>query len=591
MAEQRVQRRLAAILAADVVGYSRMMEADETGTLAALKTLRRDFFVPKTKQYGGRIFKTTGDGALVEFTSAADAVNSAIDIQRALSAINSDMAEDQRIVLRIGISLGDVIVEGGDLYGNGVNVAARLEAIAEPGGICISGNVYEHVRSSAELGFEDLGEQRVKNIERPVRTYRVQSGGAVPTMVSGVDAIDQPLLPLDKSAIAVLPFQNMSGDQTQEFFADGLTEDLITALSQWRTFPVIARNSTFMYKGASVDIRRASEELGARYIIEGSVRKSGNRIRVAVQLIEGPTGHHLWAENLDRDLEDLFELQDDLTRRIAATVMPELEQKDVSARASGPDQNLDAWGLLHKALPLIYEYHPEGYAEARTILEKAIEIDPRYARAYAWIAYSYNRDVLVGATKPSEELWKTTAATARQAIELDELDGFAHFVLGLTYFRMGQHDLALSEQQRAKKLNPSLAFALGQLGQVLAQSGRIEEGIPLLERMLQLNPRDPRIWNVFDVTANAYITAGNYEKAAKLARDSIQRRPDNAMSHLYLAVALGQLDRIDEAQSELATAQGVDPDIVPLHESIRPQKYPKDRENFLEGLRKAGWEG
>ena len=591
MAEERVQRRLAAILAADVVGYSRMMEADEAGTLAALKALRRDFFVPKTKQYGGRIFKTTGDGALVEFTSAVDAVNSAIDIQRALSESNSGMAEDQRIVLRIGISLGDVIVEGGDLYGNGVNVAARLEAIAEPGGICISGNVYEHVRSSAELGFEDLGEQRVKNIERPVRTYRVQSGGAVPTMVSGVDAIDQPLLPLDKSAIAVLPFQNMSGDPAQEFFADGLTEDLITALSQWRTFPVIARNSTFMYKGASVDIRRASEELGARYIIEGSVRKSGNRIRVAAQLIDGTTGHHLWAENLDRDLEDIFELQDELTQRIAATVMPELEQTDISTRASVPNQNLDAWGLLHQALPLLYEYHPEGYAEARAILEKAIEIDPRYARAYAWIAYSYNLDVLAGATKPGEELWKTAAAAARQAIELDELDGFAHFVLGLMYLRMGQHDLCLSEQQRATELNPSLANAQRVFGQVLAQSGRTEEGISKLERGLQLNPRDPRRWIFLDVTTNAYITAGNYEKAAELARDSIQRRPDNAMSHLYLAVALGQLDRIDEAQSELATAQGVDPDIVPRHESIRPQKYAKDRENFLEGLRKAGWEG
>jgi adenylate cyclase len=591
VAEQRVQRRLAAILAADVVGYSRMMEADETGTLAALKTLLQDFFAPKTKQYGGRIFKTTGDGALVEFTSAVDAVNGAIDIQQALSVRNSETPESRKIELRIGISLGDVIVEGSDLYGNGVNVAARLEAMAAPGGICISGNVYEHVRGAAELQFEDLGEQQVKNIERPVRTYRVWLSDEARIEDPDFVATESPPASLGKSAVAVLPFKNMSGDPTQEYFADGLTEDLITALSQWRTFPVIARNSTFTYKDTAVDVRRASEELGARYIIEGSVRKSGNRIRVSTQLIEGSTGHHLWAENLDRDVEDLFELQDDLTRNIAATVMPELEQKDIAARASVAEQNLDAWGLLHQALPLIYEHHPEGYGEARAILQKAIDIDPHFARAYSWIAYSYNRDVLAGAAKPSEELWGTAIAAAQKSIELDEFDSYAHFVLGLLMLRMGQHDQALWEQQRATELNPSLAVAYGVLGQVLAQSGRTEEGIMLLEKCLQLNPRDPRLWNMIDVTAYAYITAGNYEKAEQLARDSIRRQPTSAMSHLYLAVALGQLERIEDAKSELATACDIDPDIVLRHESIRPQKFQKDRESVLVGLHKAGWEG
>jgi adenylate cyclase len=525
---------------------------------------------------------------IVEFGSVVDAVQCGIDIQRAMSKRNADVPDDRRIDFRVGINLGDIIVDGDDIYGDGVNVAARLEELSEPGEVYISGTAYDHLKRNVDVDYEFLGERSVKNLSQPIRTYRAQMDRAPPTAASGLGATDQPL---EKSAIAVLPFENLSGDPAQEFFADGLTEDLITALSQWRTFPVIARNSTFLYKGTSVDVRRAAEELGARYIIEGSVRKSGNRIRVAAQLIEGSTGHHLWAENLDRDLEDIFELQDDLTQRIAATVMPELEQTDVSTRVSIPHQNLDAWGLLHQALARIYEHHPEGFAEAREILEKALEIDPTYARAHAWMAYSYFRDVLVGAARPSEEIWRKATTAARQAIELDDLDGLAHHVLGLVYLRTGQHDLALVEQQRAMELNPSLVSTHVGLGQILAQIGRTEEGIAILDRALQLNPRDPRRWNHLDVTTNAYITAGNFEKAAELARDSMQRRPDNAMSHLYLAVSLGNLDQIAEARSELATAQGIDPNIVPRHESTRPQKFPKDHENFLEGLRKAGWEG
>jgi adenylate cyclase len=445
--------------------------------------------------------------------------------------------------------------------------------------------VFDHVNGKLAATFDDLGEQKVKNIERPVRVFRASQEAQPEERASVVTTASE------TPAIAVLPFANLSGDPEQEFFADGLTEDLITALSHWRTLPVIARNSTFVYKGTSVDIRRIAEELGAGYIVEGSVRKSGKRIRVTAQLIEGSTGHHLWAENLDRELQDIFELQDDLTQRIAANVMPEFEQRDILSPTASVDLNLDAWSLLHKAVAQIHEHRMEGFAEARATLEKAIEIDPSYARAYAWIAYSYIRDVLVGAKKPNEELWKQAAAAARQAIDLDDLNSFSHFVLGLVYFRTGQHDLALSEQQRAMELNPNLASAHIGLGQILAQCGRAEEGIPILERGLQLNPRDPRRWVYLDVTANAYITAGNFERASELARDSIQRRPDNAMSHLYLAVALGQQDQISEARSEFETAQSLDSDIVRRHESIRSQKFPDDHKNFLDGLRKVGWEG
>ena len=464
------------------------MGEDEAGTLSALRTMRSDLFEPAISDHRGAIVKSMGDGWLVEFDSAVDAVTCTIHVQEKL-------ASHDVLKLRIGLHIGDITHADDDIFGDGVNIAARLQEIAAPGTIAISDIARRSVDGKLAGMFVDLGPKNLKNISEPVPVY----GWGM----TAVDADHTAVATPDKPSIAVLPFENMSGDPEQEYFADGLTEDLITALSQWRTFPVIARNSTFVYKNASVDIRRAARELGAHYIVEGSVRKSQNRIRVSVQLIEGPTGHHLWAENLDRDLHDMFELQDDLTQRIAGTVMPELEQTVVSNRTSRSDKNLDAWGLLHQALTLICEFRPGGYAEARVLLESAIEIDPHYARAYAWLAYSYNHDVVTGATKSSLEHWKMAAAVARRSIELDELDGFAHFVSGLIYFRMEQHDLALSEQLRATELNPSLAMAQLQLGQVLAQSGRADEGIPILEKGLLLNPRDPRSWNALDVTTNA----------------------------------------------------------------------------------------
>jgi adenylate cyclase len=565
------------------------MESDEEGTRARLRSLHAELIDPKIESDGGRIVKTTGDGILVEFPSAVDAVRNALTIQSSMAARYNALPEQHRLIFRIGINVGDVIVEGEDIHGDGVNVAARLEGICEPGHVYVSGSVFDQVDGKLGATFQDLGERNVKNIEKPIRVFCVSEEGARgeeqrPAVTESGTVSGTP-------SIAVLPFTNLSGDPDQEFFADGLTEDLITALSHWRTLPVIARNSTFVYKNTSVDIRHVAEELGAGYVVEGSVRKSGNRIRVTAQLIEGTTGHHLLAENLDRDLEDIFELQDDLTQRIAAAVMPELEQRDILSRVSSPDQNLDAWSLLHKAVAQIHEHRPEGFAEAREILEQAIKIDRGYARAYAWMGYSYIRDVLVGAEKPSEELWNKATSAARHAINLDDLNSLSHFVLGLVYFRTGQHDLALAEQRRAMELNPNLASAHVGYGQILAQCGRAEEGIQILERGLQLNPRDPRRWVYLDVTANAYITAGNFERAAELAQDSIQRRPENAMSHLYLAVALGQLDRVTEARTALTKAQMIDRDIVGRHGSIRSQKFPEDNENFLEGLRKAGWEG
>ena len=593
MAEKRVQRRLAAILAADVVGYSRMMEVDEAGTLAALKTLRRDIFLPETKQYGGRIFKTTGDGALVEFTSAVDAVNSAIDIQRALSASNSDIAEDQRIVLRIGISLGDVIVESGDLYGNGVNVAARLEAIAEPGGICISGNVYEHVRNSAGLGFEDLGEQRVKNISAPVHVYKVASGGT--------DGTQPPLL--GASAIAVLPFVNMSGDPEQEYFADGLTEDIITALSGSHAFPVIARNSTFAYKGQAPDLRKVAGELGVRYLIEGSVRKSGNRIRINVQLIDGATGKHIWAEIFNSDLAEIFEIQDEITGRIAATIEPTLERVEGKRMAAQHAMNIDAWGYYQRATLHLQEYTKEGNRLAREYALKAIEIDSDYALAYVPLATSHYRDLRSGKAEDEDYAEEEIFKAARKAIELDNMSAESHYAMGLAYQIAGQYDLAVAELSRSLELNPYNTWVRFALGGSLHFLGKPKDAVVELEKAVALNPNDGRLFALISLLARAHLNAENYEEAVSWGRRAINFRADAVEAHFIVTSALGHLGRIDEASRQLAECERLRPGSTRSELFGRPDSFNKQSTkefarlagtdsirdvHYLEGMRKAG---
>ena len=390
MAEQRAQRRLAAILAADVVGYSRLMRADEAGTLAQLKTLRKELLDPKITEYGGRIFKTTGDGMLIEFPSAVDAVQHAVDVQRAMSQRNATVPEDRRMEIRMGINVGDVVVEDGDLFGDGVNVAARLEGLADPGGVCVSGSAHEQVRHKLDLNFEDMGEQSVKNIDEPVRVFRAELDEVQKKTHASVEADALFLRP----AVAVLPFENLSGDPDQEYFADGLTEDIITALSLWRSFPVIARNSTFSYKGQSPDIRRVGEELGARFVIEGSVRKAGNRIRVTVELIDAKTGHHVWAERFDRELDDIFAVQDEITQRVAATVEPELGRFEQKRLAAKHPTSLDAWDYCQRGMYLLYKFTKEDIEEARDVFVRAIELDPIYSQTHMGLAYSHQLDIL-----------------------------------------------------------------------------------------------------------------------------------------------------------------------------------------------------
>ncbi len=383
MAKERVPRRLAAILAADVVDYSRMMEADEAGTLARLKALRSELLDPKTERFGGRIFKYTGDGALAEFGSAVDAVQCAVEIQREIPQRNSTEPEDRRIVLRIGVNLGDVMVEGDDIYGEGVNVAARLEGLCEPGTVYVSGSVFDQVAGKLEASFEDLGEQSIKNLSRPVRVYRArdETGAAAPLDHASAVA------PLpDKPSIAVLPFDNLSGDPDQEYFADGMTEDIITALSRFRSLFVIARNSTFAYKGKSPDVRDVARDLGVRYVLEGSVRRGGERLRITGKLIDAETGNNIWAERYDRELDDIFTVQDEVTEAIVAAIAPEVGEAERERAQRRPPDKLDAWSLYQRALTGFYASTEEGLRLAIETFDKVNEVDPTFAPAFSMAA-------------------------------------------------------------------------------------------------------------------------------------------------------------------------------------------------------------
>ena len=522
MAEKRVQRRLAAILAADVVGYTRLMQQDEAGTLAQLKTLRREVFDPKTTQYGGHIFKNTGDGALTEFQSGVGAVECAVEIQRVLALRNAEVPEDRRIILRLGIGLGDVIVDGEDLYGNAVNVAARMEGLAEPGSICVSGNVREHVGNSIDVNFEDLGEQTVKNIDQPIRVYRIVVGAQKSDSSPGseIDAL------LRRPAVAVLPFENISGDPDQEHFADGLTEDIITALSMWRLFPVIARNSTFSYKGRAVKVQEVAEELGARYVVEGSVRKAGDRIRVTAQLINAETGHHVWAERYDRELADIFDLQDDLTKEIAAIIEPELERAEQRRLATiARPENLEAWELLQRAISLIHAFNADDNARAQEFLNQAIEIDPNFSQAYGWLSFSLMRDHWLGFTEDRERALAEQLDAGRKAVELDNSDSLAHTALAIAHLWTNRLDLAEKEARIGVELNPNNASAYGVLGHVLGTVGKTDEGVRNSKLALQLNPIDPRNVIFMVHIATSFLISGDYELSTEWAENVIQRSP------------------------------------------------------------------
>ncbi len=585
MSEERIERRLTTILATDVVGYSRLMAADEAGTLASLKALRKELIEPKTVEYHGRVVKLMGDGTLMEFGSVVDAVNFAVDVQKVMARRNADVPEDQRITYRIGINIGDIIVEGEDIYGDGVNVAARLEGLADPGGICVSRTVFNHVKGKVEVGFEDLGEQEVKNIPEPVRVYRWTDAAADPMPgTAGAEGV----LPLpDKPSIAVLPFTNMSGDPEQEYFSDGITEDIITALSRLRWFLVIARNSTFVYKGRSVDVTEVGRELGVRYVLEGSVRKAGNRVRVAAQLVDATTGAHHWAQNFDRDLDDIFELQDDITQSVTAAIEPKLVAAEGARSRSRSPQDLNAWELVAHAMDHYGRMTKSESETAIKLLRSAVRRYPDYGPAHSLLAFALLLSDHMG-LMPDGDDYNDAAELARRAAQLDNEDPWAHLALGYLALTNRRTDEALRAYKKALELNPNFTTAHGFLGWALAVDGQSDEAIPYLEMALRLSPHDPMKAQFYGSMNIAHYQAFRYDEAVEWGRKATMERPDNMGVWRIFCASLAQAGRTEEAKEAMASLRKLQPNLsiawIEQHVPYTERAMP----HFIEGMRKAG---
>jgi adenylate cyclase len=583
-----VERRLAAILAADVVGYSRLIRADEEGTLASLSAIRKDLIDPKITEHHGRIVKLMGDGMLVEFASVVDAVHAAVETQQAVIDHNSDVPADKRIEFRIGINLGDVVIDGDDIQGDGVNVAARLEGMAEPGGICVSGMVYEGVRDRIDVPFEDLGEQEVKNIDRPVRVWRWLAGdGVTPTRSLGATI---PLPLPDKPSIAVLPFENMSGDPEQEYFADGIAEDIVTALSKFRWFFVIARNSSFTYKGKSVDVKQVAAELGVRYVLEGSVRKAGNRVRISAQLIDANTGLHIWADRYDRGLDDIFALQDEITDNVVSAVIPVLDVAEQQRSARKVPENMDAWDCYQRGMWHLNRFSRDDLANAERLFRRAMDLDPRSTLGFNGLAWLGAISITFLLLDPKSDAMNDAYQAARTSVALDDLDAFAHVALGWHATLRKEASLAESEFRRAIDLTPSLSSAHTGLGAILTYTGRVDEATQEFEVGQRLNPRDPYgiMWKV--ILASGEFFLGKYEACLATTDVVLASHPRWLGAVSLKAASLSMLGRNDEARTLEAQARRVRPEFRPseLHTLL-----PFCKDEFFERLRgaldQAGW--
>jgi adenylate cyclase len=577
-------RRLAAILTADVAGYSRLMGADEEGTLERLKALRGEVIDPKIAEHHGRIVKTTGDGLLVEFASVVDAVRCAVAVQQAMPERNTGIEADNRIELRIGINLGDVIVEGDDLYGDGVNIAARIEALADAGGVFVSNTVHDQVRDRLPFVFEDLGEQQVKNIVRPVRVYRIAPMRA--TQPTGPPAT----LPLpDKPSVAVLPFANMSSDPEQEFFADGIAEDVITALSRYPFLFVIARNSSFTYKGRAVDVKQVGRELGVRYVLEGSSRKSSNRIRVTAQLVEAETGKHVWAERYDRDLADIFALQDEITEAVTIAVAPAIAEAEQQRAMRKPPGSLDAWAAYQRGLWHLSKFTGDNTSLAENFFQRAIDLDPDFSGGYVGLAMAQAQAADVHIRDRLATL-SSTEALARRAVALNGADAEARSLLANALWVRADYEGALAEAERALAMTPNLATAHHVLGTTLIFSGRPKEGVAALEQSIRLDPRHPGSAVRLNQMALGLYFLREYAAAIEVAKQAIRAYPDFQHPYRWLAAALGQLGRIDEAREALDRAMAIAPGSFETRVRVRvPWMRLEDHAHMLEGLHKAGW--
>lgn len=579
-----MERKLAVILAADVAGYSRLVAADEEGTLATLHTYRVTI-ADLVAEHDGRIFGAAGDSVVVEFHSAVQGVRAAVAVQRALHRRNADLPPERRLELRIGINLGDVVTEDENLLGDGVNVAARLQELALPGDICISGAVREQIEGKLEFPISSLGDRRLKNIPRAVAVHRVdwRRGDA-----AGPDALGTLLLP-DKPSIAVLPFINMSGDPEQEFFADGLTEDIITALSLYRWFFVIARNSSFAYKGRAVDAKQIGRDLGVRYIVEGSVRRSGTRIRVTGQLIEADTGVHLWAQRYDRELADIFAIQDELTQNVVGAIEPEImigESRRASLRGT---QNLDAYESHMRGTWLHHiQDTPERFAEAIGWHRRAITLDPNFSRAYMMLARTIYARCFAGFSDDIATDCAELCAAAENAMVLDNRDPYAHYVMCLAHLAQQRAALAVAEAQRAIDLNPNMALAHMALGWARIFIGNFPEALDPLHTALRLSPHDPLAYLFFNRIALAHYQVGDYDEALRNGQHALGLR--RAYFNLLVVLAsLGQLGRDDGVRQLVAEAERTAPKDLPGYWRFFAAFSQREHHaHFMDGLRKSG---
>jgi TolB-like protein/tetratricopeptide (TPR) repeat protein len=583
MPEQRVERKLVAILAADVAGYSRLIGLDEEGTLARLKTLRREVIDPEIASHRGRIVKTTGDGLLIEFASVVDAVRCAVAAQRACVEREAALPHDRRIEFRIGVNLGDIVVEGDDILGDGVNVAARLEGIAEPGGICISEDAFRQVQGRVEVEFHDLGDQQLKNITRPIRAYSLlsQKSGSTPL----------PALPLpDKPSIAVLPFQNMSGDPEQEYFADGMVEEITTAIARLPWLFVIARNSSFTYKGKAIDVKQVASELGVRYVLEGSVRKAGQRVRITGQLIDTSTGAHIWADRFDGALDNIFDLQDRVAASVVGAIEPRLRFSEIQRSSRKPTSSQSAYDLYLRSLAQLYSYTEESVPAAYLLLRQALTLDRNYVPAAALMGWCYILQQVQGWGSLSNDDSLESIHLARQVVEAgrDDAEAIAQAAFTL-YYLAGEVSTAASVLQRASSLNPNSALTWEIKGWIHALRNEPEAALDALDRALRLSPFDPLGHIYATGFAIAYISARRFEQAVEWADRALQHQPRYVIAMRAKIIANAHLGHLDEARRDLYRMIAIYPGSTIAQTLARSSAFaPELLDLYVAGLRKAG---
>jgi adenylate cyclase len=624
VAEERAKRKLSAILSADVKGYSRLMGEDELATVETLKQYRQ-VMTSLIQQYRGRVVDSPGDNMLAEFRSVVDAVESAVEIQKQLKTRNAELPENRRMLFRIGINLGDVIEEGERIYGDGVNIAARVEGLAEGGEICISSKAYEEVRNKVSLGYEYLGEHSVKNISGPVRVYRVLTEPEAAGKIVGekrprrkrwqwaalagvvalaavavaiwnfsfrhppekVAAVEKMAFPLpNKPSIAVLPFANMSGDPEQEYFCDGITEQIITGLSTTPKLFVIARNSTFTYKGKVVKVQQVAEELGVQYVLGGSVQKAEDKVRISTQLVDALTANHLWAEHYDRELKDIFALQDEITMNVITALRVKLTEGEQARVLSRGTDNLGAYLKLLQARELIFRFNKDDNALARLMLEEVIALDPEYAYAYVALGGTHMMDVWLKSSKSPQESFSRAIELTQKGLALDDSIANTHSTLGLLYGMTGQYEKAIGECERALELGPNDEMAHRRLGIVLSYVGRNEEAIPLYEKAIRLNPF-PQSTTLFHLGL-AYLFTGRCEEGIATCKKAVQAGPDNLLAHVSLTAVYGSCGRVEEARATAAEVLRIGPTFS-VEDYARHLKFKEeDKELIIAGLRKAG---